>query len=325
MIRSNLVLITLLGTTALCRGEAEAYFDERAHDFGAAPRGPQLVHYFRFTNNGKETLAISGVRVSCGCVTASAQATQVKSGEKSYIAVSMDTRRFSGHKAVTIYVQFTSPRYEEIALQVQANSRDDFSIYPETMAFGSVRKGSSSKSSVQVTLVGDPRWEVKGVSADSNYVKPSAKLVKRNGAEITFEISANLRPDLPVGKWYTDVWIETNNSSLAKVRIPLTVDVSPAITATPAIVELGDVKMGDSSEQNLLIKSDKPFKIKGVRGTDEELTITGIGDEAKAVHVLKIALAPRKEGAVVRSFEIVTDDSDEPAVTIPIRAMATKD
>jgi hypothetical protein len=325
MFRQQLVIIALLGSATLGQAGTEEYFESRVHDFGATPRGPQLVHYFRFTNNGKETLSISSVRVSCGCVTASAAATQVKLGESSYIAASMDSRRFTGHKAVTVYVQFSSPRFEEVALQVQANGRDDFSMYPDTMVFGPIRRGTTPKASVQVTLVGDLNWEIKGITADSNFVKPSAKQIKRNGNEVTYEIMASLRPDLPVGKWYTDVWLETSNPNLAKVRVPLTVEVNTAITATPAALELGDIKMGESVEQNVLVKADKPFKIKGIRGADAQVSVGDLAEDAKAVHVVKITVKPVMPGEVRRAISIVTDDGDETAVTIPVRAVAVKE
>jgi len=325
MIRHQLALLTLLAVASLGRAGSESYFEERVHDFGATPRGPQLVHYFRFTNNGKETLHIGGVRVSCGCVTAQAGATAVKPGESSYIYASMDSRRFVGPKAVTVYVQFTAPQFEEVSMQVRANGRDDFTMSPDTMNFGAVRRGANPKSSVQVTLVGDADWEIKKVVADSNYVKPSAKLVKRNGAEVTYEIDASLRPDLPVGKWYTDVWIETSNPNLAKVRVPLTVEVNNAVTATPASLDLGEVKMGDSVEQNVLVKADKPFKIKAIRGADAQVQVNEVGGEAKAVHMVKITVKPLMAGEVSRAISIVTDDVDGPAVTIPVRAVAVKE
>jgi hypothetical protein len=324
MSRHSLIVLILLGSASLGRAGADGYFEERVHDFGATPRGPLLVHYFRYTNTGKETLAISNVRVSCGCVTASSPVTYVKPGESSYITAQMDSRRFSGAKAVTIYVQFSAPQFEEVTLQVRANGRDDFAMYPDALAFGSVRKGNAPSSSVQVTLTGDPNWDIKEVTADSNYVKPAAKLLKRNGAEVTFEVSANLRPDLPVGKWYTDIWIHTSNPALSKVRIPLTVDVNAPVVATPAALALGEVKSGASVEQNVLVKGDKPFRIKAVKGSDAQVSVSGAGGEAKAVHVLKFTIKPGGPGEVNKAVSIITDDGEE-AITIPVRATVVKE
>lgn len=325
MFRHSLVLAALFGLTSISLAGTEEYFEKRVHDFGATPRGPTLVHYFRFTNNGKETLTISNVRVSCGCVSASAAATQVKPGESSYITAHMDSRKFSGHKQVTIYVQFSSPKFEEISLQVQANGRDDFTMYPEAISVGSIKKGAEAKGSLQVTLVGDANWNITEVKADSNYVKPEAKLVKRGQNEVTFEITASLRNDLPVGKWFTDIWLTTTNASVAKVRVPLTVEVGGSMTVTPTSVSLGDIKIGDSAEQNILVKGDKPFKIKTVQGTDNLISVTGISDAAKAVHILKVVIKPTAAGDITRDLTVVPEDDKEPSTTIPVKAVAVKD
>jgi hypothetical protein len=324
MFRNNLALVALLGLTSIGWAGPESFFDERVHDFGATPRGPQLVHYFRFTNNSKETVTISNVRVSCGCTSASAAVTQVKAGESSYITASMDSRRFSGVKAVTVYVDFMTPRFEEVTLQVQANGRDDFTMTPDSIAIGTIRKGANAKGSIQVTLVGDRNWEIKEAKADSNYVQPAAKLVARTATEVTYEISASLRPDLPVGKWYTDLWLTTNNGALAKFRVPLTVDVEAVVTATPAAAMLGEIKLGDTSEQNIKLKSDKPFTIKTVLGTDEVVSVSGVGNEAKVIHVLKVQVKPKQIGDVSRKLSVVIDNGAE-TLTIPISATSVKE
>jgi len=319
MYRHNLALLILVSAASTGWGGVDSYFEERVHDFGATPRGPLLVHYFRFTNKGSETLNISSVRVSCGCVTASAPVAQIKAGEASYITAQMDSRRFTGPKAVTVYVQFTSPHFEEVSLQVQANGRDDFTMTSDTIALGQIAKGGNPHGAIQVTLTGDPNWQITELRPDSNYVRPTATLVKRNGAEVTYEIAAGLRPDLPIGKWYTDIWLHTSNPTLSKVRVSLTVDVNAPVSATPAVVLFGDVKVGGATEQNVLVRGEKPFRIKAVKGSESLVHVSGIGSEPKMIHVLKFTFKPEKSGEVNRAVSIVTDEADEPALTIPVR------
>jgi len=319
-----LALVALLALTSMSRAGADSFFAEKVHDFGATPHGPTLVHYFRFTNSGKETLTISSVGVSCGCVTASNPVSQVKPGESSYICAQMDTRRFADSRTVTIYVRFSTPQAEEVSLKVTANSLDELTMYPETMAFGGIAKGAPAKSSVQVTLLGDPNWNITEAKADSNYVKPETKLVKRNGAEVTFEVSATLRSDLPVGKWYTDVWLTTNHPKASKVRVPLTVDVSP-VTVSPTSLILGDIKVGDNVEEKVVVSAEKPFKIKSVLGTDSLVSVTGAEGDPKAKYILKFSVKPLQAGAISREVKVQTDGDDSTTLTIPVRATAKRD
>src|SRR5690606_791404 len=134
--------LMLAGAAALVMAPAapaqptDSMFRERVKDFGTVPRGPVLKHYFYLTNTADQPLHIGGVRVSCGCVTASASRGVVPPGESAAVIAQMATRRFTGAKAVTVYVTFVSPRYEEVSLRVEAFARTDLQIHPDTLDFG---------------------------------------------------------------------------------------------------------------------------------------------------------------------------------------------
>ena len=60
----------VLGTAASAWAGPGDLFTEKTRDFGTTPKGTVLVHYFRFTNNTKDTLTLGTPRVSCGCTSA---------------------------------------------------------------------------------------------------------------------------------------------------------------------------------------------------------------------------------------------------------------
>src|SRR5207253_10485587 len=124
------------------------------------PRGPALSHLFSITNNTGTPVHISSVRVSCGCVSASALQTSLAPGQSTAIQAYMDTRRFFGSKAVTIYVSFDQPRWEEVRLWVQANSRDDLMLAPQTFPMGQAKRGSAPPATDTVTFTGNPQWQI---------------------------------------------------------------------------------------------------------------------------------------------------------------------
>src|SRR6266850_2372103 len=133
-------------------GWADGMFDELSRDFGSVPRGSVLSHPFRLVNNTNQTVRIAGVRVSCGlCTTARAVQTTLAPGQDTAIAVQMDTHRFSGIKTVTVYVTFDLPRYEEVRIWVQANSRDDVVVTPDGLAFGRIKRGASPTTAVTIS------------------------------------------------------------------------------------------------------------------------------------------------------------------------------
>jgi hypothetical protein len=286
---------------------AESMFQDLSKDFSSVPRGPMLVYDYRITNNTKETLRISGVRVSCGCVSAAAQKNELKPGEETSVHATMDTNRFIGIKTVYIYVTFTQPRYEEVRLWIQANARTDVSVSPDTFALGQIKRGNGATGNISLTYYGGNGFKITDVTAETNYIQPTFKEIKRGEADVSYQLTATLRADAPVGHWYTDVWVKTNNAAMPKIRVPLNVDIESPLSVNPSTVVLGDVKAGGEAERKVIVRGVTPFKITAIKGTDDQLTVKDSTEEAKALHVLTVKLKAAKPGESNRTLRVITD------------------
>jgi hypothetical protein len=298
-------------------------FEEKEKDFGVSPKGTTLIHYFRFTNTTKQTITLGQPRVSCGCVTPALTSYKVAPGETAAVVAYMDTRRiqYAGvTKTVIVYVPFQSPTFEEVALKVTTVTRDDLLMSPDTLAFGNVAKGKGAKSTTKVTFTSDANWTVKKASSTGIYVKPEIKLASREGTTVTYEVTATLEKDCPAGNWTSDIYLETSNAAVAKLRIPVAVNVVAHVAAKPEIVSFGDVKMGSSLEQQVTIQSNSPFKILEVKGADEQVAVKIDKNAAQASHTVTITMSPKAKGGMNRTVEIVTDNKDQPSVIVPITA-----
>ena len=322
MVRYIFVLLAglLAAGPAAAAGWADGLFDQLSKDFGSVPHGKLLTHSFRIVNNTKTPVTISGIRVSCGCVSAQAQKGTLQPGEETTLAASMDTTRFYGVRSVTIFVQLSQPAFDEVKLTVQANSRSDFATVPDVLAFGQVRRGETPKANVTITFYGNPGVTITEVKPESNYVQPTIKEISRQDSEVAYQLTAKLRPDTPVGKWYTDVWVRTNNASIPQVRVPLTVEIQSSLTVSHETVDLGTVKVGGEAERRVIVRGVTPFKITSFEGVDTQLTVKGGSDEAKNAHVLTIQLAPTKPGAVNRVIRIHTNMNGESSTEVRVIA-----
>jgi hypothetical protein len=89
---------------AATRAWADKLFDALSMDLGACPPGALIKTRFKMTNPWSVPLDITDVRVSCGCVTTRLTHTTLQPGETGYLAVTMDSSRFTGEKSVAIYV-----------------------------------------------------------------------------------------------------------------------------------------------------------------------------------------------------------------------------
>src|SRR5262249_17010723 len=269
---------------------------------------------FHLTNKTGQSVHIANVRVSCGCVTAWALKTDLVPGESTAIMANMDTRRFTGPKAVTVYVQFDRPQWDEVRLLVQATGRADGSFPPEALAFGQIKHGSSPTASVNLSLMGFTDLRVLEAKCDSNYVQTTVQEVRRGPADVTYQIAAQVRPDCPVGKWYTDVWVKTNNPVTPRLRVPLTIDISLALTVSPLVANLGQVQTPDQAERKIIVRGAKPFRITSVQGEDVQLRVKDHTEDSKPVHVLTVILKAQKAGELQRTFRVLTDLADEGTV-----------
>ena len=321
MVRYGFLFVAFLAGTspALASSWADCLIDEQSRDFGAVPRGPTLTHPFRVTNRTKETVHISSVRASCGCTSAHALQTTLAPGEETAILAQMDTRRFFGSKAVTIYVQFDQPEFDEVRLSLQADSRDDMAMLPESLAFGQIKKGASATASITVTMLGNDQWRIEKATCESNYIQLACTEAHHNVGEVSYQVSARIRPDTPVGKWFTEVWLSTNDPAMPRLRVPLTVEIEnpaapksiPAREApkksAPLTIALGLVKVDAQAERKIILRGPRPFRITDITGTDRQLRVHDSKEESRMAHVLTITVRPEAPGQLMHTIHIRSD------------------
>ena len=297
-----------------------ALFDTQSHDFGNVAIGTMLHHDFKIKNTTSQTLHIANLRVSCGCTTPSAPNATILPGETGTVHAQMDSRRFSGAKSVTIFVLFDQPRVEEVNLVVSAFGQNDIAMNPQSLEFGHMRKGTSPSLTSKVSFATPVR--ITNATADSGYVKASVEPKQDKFGNVAYEVTAKINGACPVGNWYTDVWVNTENGQ--RYRIPLTVVIEPALTISPGVVEFDATRVGHDNEKSIIVKGDHPFKILDVKGGDGTFTATDRSSEAKTSHVLMVTFKPGKEGAYVRNLEIVTDMKDEGKVQLAVKGTGMK-
>jgi hypothetical protein len=321
MFRSVLTLLAVVGMVgpASAQSWATGLFDELSRDFGTVQRGPAQEHAFRLTNRTPNPITITGVRVSCGCVSASVPVAVLKPGETTAVNATMDTRRFAGPKTVTIFVSLSNGmQLDEVRLTVSANMRDDLAVTPDSFAFGQMKRGTSPSKSVQVTILGAGQWHVTHATCESNYVRPQVKELRRSQLDVMYEVTATIRADVPVGKWYTDVWVHTNHPSLPKIRIPLHVEVQRALTASPAVLQPAPLQVGQKTPQRLLVRGDRPFRIRAVKGMEGVVRVEPLSDEARVTQVVQLTIEPVQAGPLQGKLIIETDSPEDGLLEVPL-------
>lgn len=323
MVRYAFALVALMGAVAPvgAANGLSGLFDTLSHDFGNVPIGPQLQHTFYFKNNTTHSLHIGSVRVSCGCVSAAADGRVIAPGQTGFVHASMDTKRFVGTKSVTVFVTFDQPQLEEVRLVVNAYGRNDITLSPENLAFGTVRKGVGGTASTTLNLTGGAR--VTEAACESGYIKLAMEERTSPNGIAQYSLKATLRSDIPVGKWYTDVWVKTTHGETSRIRIPLTVEVEPSLMVTPGSVQFDAAKAGQApTKKQVFVRGSQPFRIVEVKGGDGIFTAAALTTDARPVHILTLTFAPGKEGDFLKTLKIVTDLKDDNQVEVQVRGHA---
>jgi hypothetical protein len=228
-------------------------------------------------------------------------------GETTHLVVHMDTSRFIGVRTVTVYVVFDQPGSDEVRLWVRANSRTDFSLRPDTLAFGHVHRNNTPVASVLLTFHGRGTARIMNVHSESNYIQPTFVEESRQATQVVYRINAELRQDTPVGRWYSDIWVKTNLPTIPQVRIPLTVTIESALSVSPQKVILGTLAIGEERSRRVIVRGIKPFQITGVEGKGQQLSVQDSVARRTPIHVITVRLYARRPGMLDRTLTLQTD------------------
>jgi hypothetical protein len=79
------------------------------------------------------------------------------------------------------------------------------------------------------------------------------------------------------------------------------------LSLSPANVALGQVKAGEEAKQKLIVRSDQPFRITGIDGTDAQLMVREVNADNKTVHVLAVTLKGADPGELTKVLRVRTD------------------
>ena len=308
-----LAVLALGAAQAPAQGWAEKMFkDGLTHDFGSVPRGAQLLHRFTITNIYAVRMEITGVTSGCGCVTATPAKKVLEPRESTTIEVVMDAKRFSGSKSVNIRVT-VGPEYVSSAeLKVTANSRADVVFNPGQVAFGSVTRGQAPTQTIDVEYAGAFKWEVNDIVVGKDLpFQATAKEWYRRAGQVGYKVQVTLKPDVPVGPLKEYFYLKTNDPTSPTVPVLVEAVVQAAVTVTPSALNLGSVKAGEALTRRVVVKGAKPFKVLGVDGAGDGITMVPSGDAA-AVQTVTFKCQFTQAGEFKRELKIKTDLQDAP-------------
>lgn len=329
-----LALAALAPATASAQAWAEKMFKDKdakdnplVHDFGSVPRGAQLFHRFKITNIYAVPMEITNLHPSCGCGSAKATKTTLQPRESGFIEVTLDTKRFTGLKNVTISVT-VGPEFTSTAdLRLSFNSRADVVFNPGQVSFGVVARGKATdKQEIDVEYAGALDWKVTEVVTNNAPVEVTFKewyrrAGKTSANEVGYKISVALKADAPAGPLKQDFFLKSNDPGTPLLPVLVEAMVQAPLSASPEKAEMGAVPVGQAATKKIIVKGNKAFRIVGFEGQDGVVTAES-PEGAGETHIVTIKWQPAKAGEIKQQLTIKTDLDKDATITVPVEGNA---
>jgi len=194
-------------------------------EFGRLPEGRTVEGDIRFTNAGSVPVQIERVQASCGCTTTKIEKMTVVSGDTASIHYAVRTQGFRGVVRKTITVFFTDPKEKELEFVIKGTLYSDLEVTPSFIDFQDVAIDMNSTVTQKVTVKNQTEKPVQITAVRSNSdlltVSPGKISIPAGQSQV---IQVTLKP-LRATTQDTDLWIETDSSSMPKIAIPVFIQV----------------------------------------------------------------------------------------------------
>jgi hypothetical protein len=293
---------------------------ERAHDFGTVARGAKLRHAFPIVNRTSSELRIADYRTKCGCTDVRIGAKVIPPGTQTTVEATIDTAKFVGHKPSGLTLVFDRPSFAEVDLNLSCFIRGDLVMNPGQLDFGTVRRSDlPATSSLTLTYAGGRSdWEVTQMKTHSSRIKAVLRELSRSAdGQIHFDLTATLQPEAPIGWFKDEITLITNDAAIPKIPISVVANVQGAVAVTPAIINFGQLRPGQSVSKVVLVRSSRAFSITGTTPSHEALRAEEEPGPSQTVRRLRLTLtAPEELGPFHATLAIETDIPEESAAVL---------
>lgn len=294
------------------------------HNFGEVPHGTICSHRFTITNIYDVPMQVTEVRKSCTCLDYIPVARALEPNETAEFTVTMNAGKFVGFNSQTFYVTFGPKFVSTAVIRVQATSRTDVSINPGGISFGTVPQGSRPSQSVSVKYSGKMRdWKLTEVASVQGPFDVKLSEISRGGpfrGGCEYQVEVILKPNAKPGPISEQLAIKTTDAAHPVVHVAVTANIASPLELAPGKVRFEAVGVGQSVSHRVIVRAARPFKILGMDGTGDGVTIElPAGNASLPVQFVTVKFDPKKAGAVSRQIRIRTD-LDGGIATLPVEA-----
>ena len=292
-------------------------FDKTDVNFGSVAKNADVVFKFKVTNIYKETIQISSLWTSCGCISWQDRTPiSISSGQTQELTIRLDTVRHSGDKRVVAYASLLEPTRgstAQVSIPVTGRIRQDIVLQTNNLNFGQVEQGKAMEHRMNVVYTGGRSdWAITQAKVNNPHLTTKVVEKSRYGGTVNYDIVVTLKGDAPVSKLRDQMLLVTNDVGDAGFPVGVEAQVEPDIVV--ADVQFGQVIPGQSKTMNVVIRGKKPFKIEKIdRARQDDSFKIKPDDAVSLVHMIPLTYLPSVEhGLFEEEFSLTITGREQP-------------
>lgn len=324
-----IALTAIAVQTASAQSWIDAVFPERSHEFGTVARGSKNRYTFKLVNRTNQNIHVADYKTKCGCTEVHLGAREIPPGTQTTVEAVIDTTQFHGYKPSGLTLIIDRPQYVEVELKLSCFIRDDLTLSPGQVDFGTVQRTSGKKVPLVLNYAGGiPNWGITKAEHRSKHFEAKIQETSRTvDGRVSYAITATLLPSVGAGPFKDQITLHTNDANNPSIPISVSGNIQTVVAVSPSIIPLGPIKPGQVVPKKVFVRSadGQPFKITNLKPTESSGLAATAGDqESKSIHSVNLTYtAPTEPGPNHAFLEIETDLKDEPPAKLTVFANVT--
>lgn len=305
------------------KGGPHIVFPELTYDFGTVEQGEEVVHLFRFTNQGNQDLRIDGIKTSCGCTAAVVSSDILPPGQEGTISATFDTVHFAGEKVKTLTVYSNDPHQPVATLTLQGDVVVEVTAEPAQLYLGRIRRGEEVVQTIEVLYDASKSIVVTKVENANPAIHIRTEEIEKDASKGQ-KLTVTLDKTAALGRLNDEITVTTTSEKIPVLHIPVFGSIEGDMLVQPPQVSFGVINSGEGKTQEVLIKSRATTPVHVLRVESSLAEVTPEISEIKQGEEYRLTVKAKtsgKPGRLQGEIQVFTDHPEEKVLTIPLYGM----
>jgi len=240
-------------------GSTVIEIDKLWHNFGETLPDKSLECAFHLKNTGKNTVILDKPIVSCQCTVPDlGEKTKLASGgtlDLKILTKPASSTSLRNSVGLTFY-EAGNGMSRRVQLALIGSQRESMEVTPTKLDFGIVVPGKVCSRVVSLREKPTDRFVLKEVGSGDLPLSHNVETTKDSNGLATYRVHLELNvKDESLGEQHGELVLSTDSDVRPKVTIPVLFKTESPLRATPSVISLGTVVVGDAREERVQLVS----------------------------------------------------------------------